>query len=145
MADSITARDLAALRGLLDPDHVEDPGPALPWQLMEDLRELFHCDYLELDRTESAAESLLFEQTLGDIREYDDEIPPEPQYWELYWSTDACNYPDRTGDLAHVTMLSDFLSDRECGSALCTTTLAVSGRSGRCRSTSPTGPGTSFG
>ncbi|TCN32152.1 regulatory LuxR family protein [Kribbella orskensis] len=113
MADNITERDLAALRGLLDPDHVEDPGPALPWQLMEHLRELFHCDYLELDRTESAAESLLFEQTLGEIREYDDEMPPEPHYWEHYWSTDACNYPDRTGDLAHVTRLSDFLSDRE--------------------------------
>lgn len=113
MADNITERDLVALRGLLDLDHVNDPGPGLPWELMEHLRDLFHSDFLELDRTESAVESLLFEQSLSDIREYEDAIPADPRYWELYWSTDACNYPDSTGDIAHVTRLSDFLSDRE--------------------------------
>jgi DNA-binding CsgD family transcriptional regulator len=112
MADDISGQDLYALRGLLALK-LDDPGPGLPWELMEHLRGLFHCDYLEFDRTESAVESLLFEQRLGEIREYDDKIPHEPHYWELYRSADACNYPDRTGDIAHVTMLSDFVSDRE--------------------------------
>jgi len=43
MASSITERDFVALHGLLDHD-VDDSGSGLPWQLMANLKELFHCD-----------------------------------------------------------------------------------------------------
>ena len=59
MADSITARDLVAVRGLLDLDHVDDSQPGLPWPLMANLRELFRCDYVELDRTHTAAQQFM--------------------------------------------------------------------------------------
>jgi DNA-binding CsgD family transcriptional regulator len=113
MADGITGQDLVALRRLLDRSHLDDPGPGLPWEILEHLRDLFHCDYVELDRTRPAARLFVFEQTLSDVREFLDADPADPHYWRLYWSTDSCNYPDRTGDIAHVTKLSDFVSDRE--------------------------------
>lgn len=119
MADSITARDLVALRGLLDLDHFDDSQHGLPWQLMANLRELFHCDYVELDRTNTAAQQFVFEQQQSDSQECieacgaDADDPVIAEYWKLYWLTSACNYPDRTGDIAHVTKLSDFLSERE--------------------------------
>jgi DNA-binding CsgD family transcriptional regulator len=119
MAESISALDLVALRGLLDMDHVDDSHSGLPWQLMTKLRELFHCDYVELDRTNTAAQQFVFEQTLSDVQECNEACgadaadPVTAAYWKLYWLTSACNYPDRTGDIVHVTKLSDFLSERE--------------------------------
>ena len=119
MADSITARDLVAVRGLLDLDHVDDSQHGLPWPLMANLRELFRCDYVELDRTNTAAQQFVFEQTLSDVQECieaggaDATDPLTAEYWKLYWLTSACNYPDRTGDIAHVTKLTDFLSESE--------------------------------
>jgi hypothetical protein len=47
----ITDRDFVALHGLLDVDHLDDPGPGMPWQLMANLQELFHSDYVAFDRT----------------------------------------------------------------------------------------------
>jgi DNA-binding CsgD family transcriptional regulator len=113
MADGITGRDLVALRGLLDLN-LDEPGPGLPWELMEHLRDLFHCDFVGFDRTRPAAGLFVLMQSLSETREVVGAAePPIPHYWKLYRSADACNYPDRTGDIAHVTKLSDFVSDRE--------------------------------
>jgi len=124
MASSITERDFVALHGLLDHD-VDDSGSGLPWQLMANLKELFHCDYVTLDRIWTAAQQFVFEQTLSDAQEWVDYSGADgadcldavraanAEYWKLYWLSDACNYPDRTGDIAHVTKVSDFVSDRE--------------------------------
>ena len=109
MADSITARDLVAVRGLLDLDLCDESQHGLPWHLMSNPRELFHCDYVELDRTNTAAQQFVFEQRLSDVQECieacgtDAADPVTAEYWKLYWLTSACNYPDRLGDIAHVT------------------------------------------
>jgi len=119
MADSITGRDFVALHGLLDVDHVDDSGPGLPWQLMASLQELFHCDYVTFDRTWTAAQQFVFEQTLGDVQEYVDysaaDAPDasDAEFWKLYWLSDFCNYTDRTGDITRVMKPNDFYSDRE--------------------------------
>lgn len=117
MADTITGRDLRALRAVLDFQTFDDPGPALPWELLEWVRELFHCDSVELDRNDPSERSFLLLQDVSDIRFFVDDDPPDPHYWDLYASAVACNYPQRTGDIAHVTKVSDFLSDREWGSS----------------------------
>src|SRR5215213_6328306 len=119
MADSITGRDFVALHGLLDVDHVDDSGPRLRWQLMASLQELFHCDYGTFDRTWTAAQQFVFEQTLGDVQEYVDysaaDAPDasDAEFWKLYWLSDFCNYTDRTGDITRVMKPNDFYSDRE--------------------------------
>jgi hypothetical protein len=61
----ITDRDFVALHSLLDVDHLDDPGPGMPWQLMANLQELFHSDYVTFDRTWTSAQQFVFEQTLG--------------------------------------------------------------------------------
>ncbi|WP_406051389.1 LuxR C-terminal-related transcriptional regulator [Kribbella sp. NBC_00889] len=112
MADSISGRDLDALRGLLalEPD---DPGPGLPWELMDCARDLFRCDYVEFSRSRPALGLFIVEQDLHETRDVLGPDHQDAQFWELYRSDDAANYPDRTGDIAHVTKLSDFVSDRE--------------------------------
>jgi DNA-binding CsgD family transcriptional regulator len=114
----ITERDFLALHGLLDVDHVDDSGPGMPWQLMGNLRELFHCDYVTFDRTWTAAQQFVFEQTLGEGQEYVDysvagaaEAGLDAEFWRLYWLSDFCNYVDRTGDITHVLKPNDFYSD----------------------------------
>jgi DNA-binding CsgD family transcriptional regulator len=113
----ITERDLVALHGLLD--HVDDSGPGMPWQLMANLQELFHSDYVTFDRTWTAAQQFVFEQTLGEFQEYVDYSAPDAatdagldaEFWKLYWLSDFCNYADRTGDITHVLKPNDFYSD----------------------------------
>jgi len=113
MLHRIIERELDALRGLLDLEQFHDPGPGLPWEFMQILRDLFRCDLVEFDRTRPARQLFLLEQIVSASREYRTGQPPDPDYWKLYWATDACNFPDRTGALANVTKLSDFLSDRQ--------------------------------
>jgi DNA-binding CsgD family transcriptional regulator len=112
MTDSISRRDLEALRDLVS-STFDEPGPGLPWELMERARDLFHGDYIEFDRTQPAERLFVTEQDLGETREFLDRDVQDPYFWELYGSDDAANYPDRTGDIAHVTLLSDFVSDRQ--------------------------------
>jgi len=113
MADGISGRDLDTLRDLLALT-VDDPGPALPWELMDCMRDLFHSDSMKLCRAKPALEEFVLEQALGETRfvEIGDD-PPDPHYWELDKVSPACNYPNRTGDITSVVMLSDFLSDRQ--------------------------------
>ena len=112
MADGISGRDLDALRGLLALN-MDDPGPMVPWELLECLRDLFHYDLLQLARVQPAMETFVLEQALGETQEVEIGGAPAPQYWELYRSADACSLADRTGDIAPVTKLSDFVSDRQ--------------------------------
>ncbi|TCC65677.1 response regulator transcription factor [Kribbella pittospori] len=112
MADGISGRDLAALRDLLALK-VDNPGPVLPWELMESARDLFHSDSIVLDRSQPALERFGLEQALGETQEVDLGGATDPHYWELYRSADACSYADRTGDISQVVKLSDFVSDRQ--------------------------------
>jgi hypothetical protein len=64
----ITERDFVALHGLLDVDHIDGSGPGMPWQLMANLQELFHSDYVTFERSNTAAQQSMFEQTLSDAK-----------------------------------------------------------------------------
>jgi DNA-binding CsgD family transcriptional regulator len=113
MADGISGRDLDALRDLLALK-VDDPGPGVPWELMECLRDVFHSDSMKLCRAKPALEEFVLEQGLGETRFVEiGNDPPDPHYWELDKVSPACNYPERTGDIVNVTKLSDFVSDRQ--------------------------------
>ena len=86
---------------------------------MANLQELFHCDYVTFDRTWTAAQQFVFEQTLSEFQEYVDYSAPDAatdagldaEFWKLYWLSDFCNYADRTGDITHVLKPNDFYSD----------------------------------
>ncbi|MFG1625305.1 response regulator transcription factor [Kribbella sp. NPDC049227] len=113
MTDGISGRDLEAMRDLLALK-VDDPGPGLPWELMECMRDLFHSDSMKLCRARPAQEEFVLEQGLDESRFVEiGNDPPDPHYWELDKTSDACNYAQRTGDIVNVTKLSDFVSDRQ--------------------------------
>lgn len=113
--DGITLddRDLAALRGIVTFGDFTDPGPVLPWELLEHIRTLIGCDEVELDRTRPVEQKLGEEQSVGEARHFDLRDQPNPHYWQLYWASEACSWVDRPGNAWDVTRVSDFWSDRE--------------------------------
>ena len=82
---------------------------ALPWELLEELKGLVPCDQLSLNgqdtpRWETFASQLLPADDLSGA----DAQTLEAAFRRHYWAS-TCSYPDRTGDIVSVTMLSDFL------------------------------------
>lgn len=104
-------RDLAALRGIVTFRDFTDPGPVLPWELLEHVRTLIGCDEVELDRTRPSEQKLGEEQSIGDARHFDLLDQANPHYWQLYWASEACSWVDRAGNAWDVTKVSDFWSD----------------------------------
>src|SRR6478609_2440466 len=64
-------RDLAALRGIVTFRDFTDPGPVLPWELLEHVRTLIGCAEVGLDRTRPSEQKLGEEQSIGDARHCD--------------------------------------------------------------------------
>jgi hypothetical protein len=100
-------RDLAALRGIVTFRDFTDPGPVLPWELLEHVRTLIGCDEVELDRTRPSEQKLGEEQSIGDARHFDLLDQANPHYWQLYWASEACSWVDRAGNAWDVTKVSD--------------------------------------
>ena len=110
MAFSLGEHDLRGVLDVVDAaDHVDD-GPVLPWALLHELRCLIDCDVIGVSGQDEA--------TLGEFAMQDlpaqAEIEISEEWWRAhYWDYLHCSYPQRTGDLRSVTMISDFYSDRQ--------------------------------
>ena len=113
MRGPVTAsgRDLRTLAGIVSDDRGEPPAEGLAPSLLSDLLGLIRCDHLVFEGHDSGRQADWFGQVApagaGD-GEFDDSA-----FWEHYWGTLPCSYPDRTGDLRGVTKLSDFYSARQ--------------------------------
>ena len=111
---TVSERDLRALLGIVS-DHRSDLPPAgLPPSLLTDLRDQIRCDELQFLGQDTPRQTGWFAQCLG----AGSDIPGDDQddqqlYWELYWDSICCAYPDRTGDVRSVTTVSDFYSARQ--------------------------------
>jgi hypothetical protein len=72
--------------------------------------DLVRCDDLEFIGQDTSRQTGWFDQFLpagtGDV------APDEQVFWEHYWDS-PCSYPDRSGDVRSVTMISDFYSTRQ--------------------------------
>lgn len=122
---SLSERDLDAMRNIVHAAATADPardGVGLPRPVLDALWQLVKCDemcvsgqdwkvlghYLATDVVDSSGPEP-YEQA--------EPIPydgwgPGHGFWGTFW-TEACSYPERTGDYASVTRLSDFKSDRQ--------------------------------
>ncbi len=124
-AMSLSERDLAAMRDIVhaaarrpaDHDGVGLPRPVLDalWQLVrcdemcvsgQDWKVLGH--YLGTDVVDGAGPA---PYEVAEPVPYDG-WGPGHGFWGTFWS-EPCSYPERTGDYASVTRLSDFRTDRE--------------------------------
>ena len=108
------AGDGDALVRLIADAYHDDPGPVLPWALLDGLRELLGRDTL-VSYTCYAPEQMRCdrEQVVFDAGEHlywAEPVYDLPDGWFSTWWTDPlCSYPQRSGDLTSVVITTDFI------------------------------------
>src|ERR1035438_2390096 len=105
---TVSERDLRTLLGIVS-DHRSDlPAAGLPLSLLADLMDLVRCDDLEFVGQDTPRQTGWFDQFLP--AGTSDDAPDEQVYWEHYWDS-PCSYPDHSGDVRSVILISDFRSE----------------------------------
>ena len=108
-------RDLRALAAIVTEDRPDLPaGEGLPPSLLDDLLGLIPGDCLTVMGLDSGRQENWFGYDVPVEDDFDivGDASPE-EFWDNYWASDSCCYPDRTGDLRSVTKISDFYSARQ--------------------------------
>jgi len=116
MTTSVTAseQDLRTLAGIVTQDRPDLPKEeGLPRSLLADLMGLISSDLLTVLGIDSSRQENWFGYDFpGDDLDLAGDASPE-EFWDNYWASDPCCYPDRTGDLRSITKVSDFFSVRQ--------------------------------
>jgi DNA-binding CsgD family transcriptional regulator len=108
---TVSERDLRTLLGIVGDERSDLPAAGLPLSLLAELKDQIRCDQLVFTRFDAGRRIDLFSQDIPDdcgTSEEDLQL-----FWELYWDSPPCCYPDRTGDLRSVTKPLDFYSARQ--------------------------------
>jgi DNA-binding CsgD family transcriptional regulator len=114
---AVTDRDVQQMLAITRKYAVDD-GAALPWEVLEDLRQLVPCDFLEASGQDTPNWTFFAEQQVfdeghaqagdrGTMASGDD----EELYRLFYWDS-ACSYPDR-GDISVAVRESDIETRHE--------------------------------
>lgn len=106
---SLSERDLVAMLEITRTRFDDLPAVGFDRQLLERLFQLVECDMLSACEIDPADPSHCWDQELPASRW---SVDPAP-FWEHYWDSPHCSYPDRTGDTTSVTMLSDFCTPQQ--------------------------------
>jgi DNA-binding CsgD family transcriptional regulator len=126
-AMSLSDRELSAMREIVhaakDGSTLRD-GQGLPLAVLRALQQLVPCDELCVAGADWRVlghylDDSVFGADDEEVTRYVDQEPlafdgagPEHGFWGTFW-VNVCSRPERTGDYASVTRLSDFVSDRE--------------------------------
>jgi DNA-binding CsgD family transcriptional regulator len=103
---TVLERDLRMMLRIVNaPDDAGD-GQPLPPSVLAALRRLVHADAVYFLRLDVERRELPLHQKCGPDVEDADAL--QAVFWSNYWASPFCSYPDRTGDLATVTKMSDF-------------------------------------
>jgi DNA-binding CsgD family transcriptional regulator len=109
----VSERDLRTLLGIVSGDRGDLPAEGLPPSLLWDLWGLIPTDFVTCLGLDSGRQEQWFGQDIpagnGDAAGED---APEV-FWDHFWTSEPCSYPDRTGDLRSITKISDFYSARQ--------------------------------
>jgi DNA-binding CsgD family transcriptional regulator len=109
---ALSERDMLLVRDIVETcSDVSGEAELLPWQLGEELFSLIECDSLLAWPCEPAIRNEDASQDWPRGLEIP-ELAPAEAFWTHFWDAD-CSYPERTGDIVSVTMMSDFYSVRE--------------------------------
>ncbi len=103
--------DADRLLELLQAAGRDDPGPGMPWALLEGLLRLVPCDVDVSYQTHDhrRRRSLLLQGVEPDgTRDvvWQEPTPQEERFWQLFWCS-MCSWPQRTGDLHSVIHTGD--------------------------------------
>jgi DNA-binding CsgD family transcriptional regulator len=103
---TVADRDLRTMLRIVNAPDDADDGKPLPPSMLAALRQLVHADAVYFLRLDVERRELPLHQKCGP--DVDDDDAPMAVFWSNYWASSFCSYPDRTGDLATVTKMSDF-------------------------------------
>jgi DNA-binding CsgD family transcriptional regulator len=113
-AVAVSGRDLRTLAGIVGDDRGEPPPDGVAPSLLDDLSGLIGCDLLLFEGLDSRSQVAWFGQCHpADPGDGAGEADGDSMFWEHYWGSLPCSYPERTGDLRGVTKISDFYSARQ--------------------------------
>ena len=105
-------RDVRALAAIASEHRLDPPAKeGLPPSLLADLTGQIRCDLIGFAGFDSGRQETWSTQFMPDGSEVVEGL--EPVRWQHYSHCQPCSYPDRTGDLRSVTMISDFYSARQ--------------------------------
>jgi DNA-binding CsgD family transcriptional regulator len=112
MTETVTERDLRAVRDLVVEGQRADPTPGMPWVVLESLAALIACDKVSFPEADMVRGRPIVDQELdGSRRElllHDTGGDNTPHFWRCVRAFEPCSYPARTGDLTTAIMWSDF-------------------------------------
>ena len=108
----VSGPDLRVLAGIVIGDRGDIPAEGLAPSLLSDLSSLIRCDFLSFEGQDSRRQAVLFAQR-HPVEAENGEDDDDSTFWEHYWGSLPCSYPERTGDLRTVTTISDFYSARQ--------------------------------
>jgi DNA-binding CsgD family transcriptional regulator len=113
-------RDLRALAAIVSQDRHDLPDGAegLPLSLLADLMDQIRCDEVSLECFDSGQLETRFLAYIqadaeGIVEGFAAPQDMQSAHWRHYWDCLPCSYPDRTGDLRGVVMVTDFYSARQ--------------------------------
>lgn len=112
MAQTDEARGLRRLLAVVDPGEHDGPGEFLPDTVLTAIAELIRCDHV-LFQAMDPSRCWATAQGYHSGSEPPDADAEIPLFWEGFWDSPACSLPQRTGDYATVTRLSDHTTRKE--------------------------------
>jgi DNA-binding CsgD family transcriptional regulator len=108
-----SGQDLRGLAAIVSENRSDLPdGEGLPPSLLADLMSQIRCDKIAFEGFDSGRQETWLYQPIPDRASAVVE-DLEPVHWQLYWDSQACSYPDRTGDLHSIVKNLDFYSARQ--------------------------------
>jgi DNA-binding CsgD family transcriptional regulator len=124
---SLGTTDLRRLCAAVDKSHLAQPGESMPLSVLEALRELVPCDDVTYQVMNPFREMVLEVRNLVPVESEGDGGETEELFWQVFRTSLACSYPQRTGDFTSVRRATDFYSSREFGSNLVSELFRVQG------------------
>ncbi len=110
-------RDLRALTAVVEDGLRDDPGPAVPWAVLDRLYQLLPSDTVEFYEVDLHGQQSLAGQGILDHGGRYFDLPhhsdDDARFWALLEEFLPHSYPRRTGDLASVVRWSDFYTGSE--------------------------------
>jgi DNA-binding CsgD family transcriptional regulator len=118
MTETITGRDWAAVRAVIEDGHRDEPTAIMPWSVLEGLAALIPCDTITVPEGDYVRGRVLGIQRAGDGQRHlwtgSDEVHgQERDMWRLIRDFRPCSYGEHTGDFVRVVRFSDFYSVRQ--------------------------------
>jgi DNA-binding CsgD family transcriptional regulator len=111
---TIDDRDLRTILSIVsapDDGHAAYP---MPVSVLTGLRQLIRCENVTFVSIDARRRTIDFEQEVGEPGLTGTEREAwNAAFWTHYWDSPPCCYPDTSRDLASVTTISDFHSDRQ--------------------------------